>query len=95
MMSDNPFFVCEGKIKCCDSSSSVFLKKIMFNNLVSIILFVCCGFPRLLHVNNICIVQVLVDPVVMLHTCSTKQLAHVALCFSPVHMVLETGLEKW
>lgn len=80
MISDNPFFVCEGKVKCqCLLLFCVFLKKITFNLLFNIILFACCGFPRLLCLNNICIVQVLVDPVVMLHTCRTKRLAHVAV----------------
>lgn len=40
-----------------------------FNLLFSILLFVCCGFPKLLCINNICIVQLLADPVIMPRIC--------------------------
>lgn len=62
MISDNPLSVCGGRIKC-QCLFSVF-KKIPFNLLFSILLFVHRGFCKAAVLNNVCIVQVLADLVI-------------------------------
>lgn len=90
MISDNFSSVPEGKIKWQLLFCVKIFKPFVPHSLV------CCGFPRLLSINNVCVVRVLADPVVISHVSGTGRPAQVAVtCFPCAQVILETGLEEW
>lgn len=68
-----------------------YTKKPPFNFLIwNSYLFIHCRFSRSLCINNFCIVQVLVNPVVILHI---PRVAHIAEVFPILWSILLMGLE--